>query len=160
MAKQGISLHLGLNRVDPVHYGGWDGALTACEFDANDMRDLAKSRGFKPTVLLTPDATADAVQGAIWEAAKKLVAGDIFFFSYSGHGSQVPDGNKDEPDGQDETWVLFDRELVWMSFGRCGRSSKPGSGSWCCRTAATADRLPGPCRRGRGRIRVGCGWDG
>lgn len=112
MATQGISLHLGLNRVDPVHYAGWDGALTACEFDAKDMRDLAKSRGFKPTVLLTPQATSDAVQTAIVEASKKLVSGDIFFLTYSGHGGQVPDRNKDEPDGQDETWVLYDRELV------------------------------------------------
>lgn len=32
MPTKGLSLHLGLNRVDPAHYGGWDGALTACEF--------------------------------------------------------------------------------------------------------------------------------
>src|SRR5882724_970925 len=32
----GASLHIGLNAVDPKHYSGWDGQLTACEFDAND----------------------------------------------------------------------------------------------------------------------------
>ena len=31
---RGISLHIGLNAVDPAQYEGWDGALTACEFDA------------------------------------------------------------------------------------------------------------------------------
>jgi hypothetical protein len=36
---RGISLHIGLNRVDPDHYDGWDGALTACEFDAEDMEE-------------------------------------------------------------------------------------------------------------------------
>ena len=35
MAK-GISLNIGLNSVDPNHYGGWDGQLAGCENDAND----------------------------------------------------------------------------------------------------------------------------
>jgi len=114
----GISLHLGLNFVDPDHYDGWNGELAACEFDANDMADLAKSRGFKPAILLREKATAKAVKSAIEAAAAKLAAGDIFFLSYSGHGGQVPDLNGDEgrfgdaKDRQDETWCLFDRELI------------------------------------------------
>jgi hypothetical protein len=32
--------------------------------------------------------------------------------TYSGHGGQIPDVNGDEADQQDETWVLFDRELI------------------------------------------------
>ena len=39
-----LSLHLGLNAVDPAHYEGWDGKLSACEFDARDMAELARSR--------------------------------------------------------------------------------------------------------------------
>lgn len=124
MAK-GISLHLGLNKVNPKHYGGWDGALAACEFDAKDMRALAKSRGFQPTVLLTKQATAKKVTAAIEKAAGKLEPGDIFFLTYSGHGGQMPDVNGDENDKTDETWVLYDRELVddelyalWGKFQR------------------------------------------
>jgi hypothetical protein len=43
-----------------------------------------------------------------------FASGDIFWLTYSGHGSQVPDTNNngDEPDRQDETWVLYDRELI------------------------------------------------
>ena len=37
---QGISLHIGLNSVDPGHYQGWDGKLNACEFDAKDMTKI------------------------------------------------------------------------------------------------------------------------
>ena len=44
---KGISLHLGLNVVDPDHYGGWDGALKACEADANAMEALAKARAHR-----------------------------------------------------------------------------------------------------------------
>jgi metacaspase-1 len=110
---QGISLHIGLNRVDPAHYNGWDGALNACEFDANDMQAIAESRGFQTNKLLTEEATANAVIAAIEQAAGQLVQGDLFVCSYSGHGGQVPDGNgEDEEDRSDETWVAYDRQLV------------------------------------------------
>lgn len=123
MAK-GISLHIGLNRVDPVHYQGWDGPLAGCENDARDMEALAASLGYGVrAVLLTKDATARKVTDAIKKAAKSLVAGDAFFLTYSGHGGQVRDTNGDERrkdpdevgefgDVYDETWVLYDRQLV------------------------------------------------
>ena len=109
---KGISVHIGLNRVDPDHYEGWDGALAACEFDAKDMRTLAKKLGFESTLLLTPQATAQAVTSAILAAAKSLAKGDIFLLTYSGHGGQVRDTNGDERDRMDETWVCYDRQLV------------------------------------------------
>src|SRR5215831_2039062 len=112
MAK-GISLHIGLNRVDPAHYEGWDGTLNACEADAHDMQALAKANKFKAMpLLLTERATTKAVSLAIKKAARNLAKGDIFLLTYSGHGGQVRDTNGDEPDRMDETWVLFDRQLV------------------------------------------------
>ncbi|NWF57518.1 MAG: caspase family protein, partial [Syntrophaceae bacterium] len=36
MAK-GFALTIGLNAVNPKHYGGWSGELNACEADAEDM---------------------------------------------------------------------------------------------------------------------------
>ncbi len=122
--SRGLSLHIGLNRVDPTHYAGWDGALSACEFDANDMEKIAESRGFEATKLLTTDATAAEITSAIDAAAQQLESGDMFFVSYSGHGGQVPDTNgEEESDGSDETWVAYDREIVddelyalWVKF--------------------------------------------
>jgi hypothetical protein len=111
MAK-GISLHIGVNRVDPDHYGGWDGPLQACEADAEDMASLAKTAGFSSSTLLTKKATRDGVIAGIKAAAKKLKTGDIFFLTYSGHGGQIPDKNGDEQDLEDETWCLFDGELI------------------------------------------------
>jgi metacaspase-1 len=108
----GRSLHIGLNRVDPAHYNGWNGALNACEFDANDMEILAKSRGFETSKLLTQEAKAGAIIAAFEDAASGLGPGDIFLCSYSGHGSQVADTNDDEPDHSDETWVAFDRQIA------------------------------------------------
>jgi hypothetical protein len=109
---RGIGLHIGLNRVDPPQYAGWDGQLTACEADAGDMLAISTGRGFRSSTLLTGEATAAAVTSAIAAAAAELEPGDIFFVSYSGHGGQVPDVSGDEPDRRDETWVLFDRQLI------------------------------------------------
>ena len=112
MAK-GISVHIGLNKVDPAHYDGWDGALNACEFDAADMRTIAEAAGYQARTLLNEEATADAVLAALGEAAGELEAGDQLLVTYSGHGGQVPDRNgEDEVDRTDETWVTFDRQLV------------------------------------------------
>ena len=37
---RGVSLHIGLNSVDPKHYGGWSGDLVACEFDGPRERKV------------------------------------------------------------------------------------------------------------------------
>ena len=109
---KGVSLHIGLNRVDPVHYAGWKGELAACKNDARDMETIAGSQGFVTQSLLTKAATSTAVLSAIETAAKELVEDDFFLLTYSGHGGQINDVNNEEPDGLDETWVLYDRELV------------------------------------------------
>ncbi len=108
----GLSLHIGLNGVSGAAYGGWDGPLAACEFDANDMTALAKKQGIKTTTLLTKKATRAAVLAGMRSAAKSLAGGDFFFLTYSGHGGQVPDVNGDEDDKKDETWCLYDGQLI------------------------------------------------
>jgi len=110
--RKGISLHIGLNRVDSIHYVGWNGELAACEKDARDMETIARSQGFATQSLLTKAATSTALLDAIEKGAKELVEDDFFLLTYSGHGGQINDVNNDEPDGLDETWVLYDRELV------------------------------------------------
>ena len=107
-----VSLHIGLNRVDASAYNGWDGALAGCINDARDMEAIADSLGYASTLLTDAQATSDGVIEAIGRTARQLVDGDIFVLTYSGHGGQVPDANGDEPDGMDETWVLYDRMLV------------------------------------------------
>lgn len=119
-----LSLSLGLNTVDPAAYNGWDGQLNACEQDARDMTAIAKKQGYEARTLLTAEATAGAVLGALHEAAMKLRSGDRFLLTYSGHGGQVPDITSDEKDDMlDETWCLYDRMLlddelytVWSRF--------------------------------------------
>jgi hypothetical protein len=127
----GTSLHIGLNQVDPRHYRDghgkpWDGALIACEFDAKDMQALAESQGFHTQLLLTKEATADAAIHAISRAAHELQPGDIFLLTYSGHGGQVPDRNDEEEDQMDETWCLYDRQVVDDELYALWAQFKPG----------------------------------
>jgi hypothetical protein len=108
----GVSLHIGLNSVDKAAYGGWDGQLAGCENDARSMEQISSSLGYSAQKLLTDHATATAVLHAIEATGRDLEKGDIFVLTYSGHGGQVPDTNGDDTDGKDETWVLYDRQLV------------------------------------------------
>jgi len=111
MAK-GISIHIGMEYIDPAHYGE-DGALRTCGRDCLDMQALAESQNYEESiVLLNEEGTREAVSTAIANAAEKLEAGDILFVSYSGHGTSIPDETGDEEDGKDETWCLFDGMLL------------------------------------------------
>ncbi|MGH2720201.1 MAG: caspase family protein [Actinomycetota bacterium] len=117
---QGLSLHIGLNEIDPAHYGT-NGQLAGCHNDARDMAAMAKAQGYQSLgTMLDGDATVKGLKTGITAAARKLDGGDIFFLTYSGHGGQVPDSNADERndplggagDRKDETWCLYDRMLV------------------------------------------------
>ena len=120
----GYSLHIGLNTLDPDHYGGPQ-TLYGCHNDANAMARIAKDTGYGDRkVLLDKDATVRAVADGIARAAHDLHAGDIFFLTYAGHGASVPDYSGDEQDdGKDETWCLYDRMMLddelyegWRNF--------------------------------------------
>lgn len=110
------SLHLGLNAFDPAHYAGDSGVLYGCENDARAMRDLAEAQGYSPRMLLTPEATREAVIDELSRAARDLHAGDQFLFTVSSHGSQISDMNGDERDhdnqSRDSTLCLYDSMLV------------------------------------------------
>lgn len=111
-----LSLHIGINRLDPDHYQGWNGALDGCESDAQAMAEAARRGGFQAKVLLTAAATADAVFAELQAAARSLEPGDAFMLSCACHGSQIvdnPDSSAlDEDDGLDETWLLYDRMVT------------------------------------------------
>lgn len=123
--SKGYALCVGLNAVDPGFYQGWSGPLNACEADARAMATLLGRKGFDVVTLLTAAATRDAVAGNIRDAAKNAKPGDIFIYTNSSHGGQLPDLNADEADGADETICLYDGELVddelfelWSLFAR------------------------------------------
>lgn len=110
--SRGISLHIGLNYVNPDAYDGWDGELAGCINDANDLERIASQQGYATTKITDSQATSGSVVQHINHAATQLNNGDYFLLTYSGHGGQVPDESAEEEDGNNETWVLWDRQLI------------------------------------------------
>jgi hypothetical protein len=88
------SLHVGLN------YPGTSAELYGCVNDANDWAAFFGQLGYTPTTITEP--TGDAMLDAIVDGLEGLRWGDRFVFTYSGHGSFVPDRDGDEVDGFDE----------------------------------------------------------
>ena len=109
-AATGLSLHIGINRVDSNAYTFQVPDLAGCVNDANDMQEIARNKNFQTRRLLDGEATSDAIVSSIAQAAERLQPGSIFLITYSGHGSQVPD--PDESDQLSETWVLSNRQLI------------------------------------------------
>jgi hypothetical protein len=133
MTPQSYALHIGLNAVNPGSYEGWNGELFACENDAAVYRSIAEKAGFRQIYsLLTKEATAVNVLQHLQMAAGQLMSGDIFLMTYSGHGGVLADTNQDETnnfgemDGFDETWCLYDRQLIDDELFACFSQFKEG----------------------------------
>lgn len=123
---QGISIHIGLNAVDPGSYDGeWEGKLNGAVRDAEDMYAIACTQGFQASKLLDEAVTREAVIKTIRTASETLQTGDILLLTYAGHGGILPDKSGDESDGYDETWCLYDGHLLddelnllWKGFAQ------------------------------------------
>lgn len=124
MAK-GLSVHVGVNRVNAP---GIDvPELRGCESDAWAMNDIARAAGFiSDGPILNEKARFDSVIEAIESAASQLSDGDIFLFTFAGHGVRRGAQNLlgEEDDLKDESIVLHDRillddvfkSLLWPEF--------------------------------------------
>ena len=95
MAKR--ALCVGIN-----DYPGTNSDLSGCVNDANDWAKELKTRGYQVTSLLDKQATRRAMIDGLTKLVTGAVAGDSLVFTFSGHGSWLPDDSGDEPDGRDE----------------------------------------------------------
>jgi len=110
--NQGISLHVGINKASSAFPNA--ATLTGAENDAREMEKIAAANLFTTRdLLLGPDATYGRVTTKIRTAAKALKQGDIFLFTFAGHGFQRPDAGDIDEDGdfKDESILLYDFEL-------------------------------------------------
>jgi hypothetical protein len=141
--RRGLSLHIGVNKIDRSHYAADVPDLEGCVPDALYMARLASDRGF--TVLpplLDEHAKSDAVLDALELLAGAdapggpLEAGDILLLTFAGHGGQVPndDGTRLPSESsawgtdaeRDETWCLYDRQLIDDELFACWARFAPG----------------------------------
>jgi uncharacterized caspase-like protein len=108
------ALCVGINEFQSLSTNSW---LSGCVNDANDMAAALKKFGFtsrSTTVLLDADATKKNVMAALTSMVEKAKPGDHLVFTYSSHGTQVPNvasaGAKadDEYDDLDEAFACYD----------------------------------------------------
>jgi hypothetical protein len=95
MAKK--ALCVGIN-----NYPGTDSDLSGCVNDANDWAATLDARGYEITLLLDDRATRKNIAKALEDLIGNAAAGDSRAFTFSGHGSWLPDENGDERDDRDE----------------------------------------------------------
>lgn len=112
--EKASALLVGLKSVNPTCYGGWDGVngCEGCELDVDNIARILSPLGYEIKTLKTAEATRNGILASLYRASENTAKGDIFVFYYSGHGGQQPDLNGDEVDGQDETLVAYDREVI------------------------------------------------
>lgn len=112
----------GLDHVDTMAYGGWDGACPGTIEDATRMRAFLAGRGYSVTFLTNSMATSYRVVSSATAACQGLKAGDRLVVYGSSHGGQVTDVNGDEGGGKDSTVCLWDGQfvddLVWVLLCR------------------------------------------
>ncbi|OMB86957.1 caspase family protein [Mycolicibacterium conceptionense] len=108
MAKKAVLIGVNRYRVP-----GND--LRGCVPDVKNMAELLQQRyEFDPDdISLITDfkATKEAIETAVTGLVRGARRGDVLLLHYSGHGSNVPDDDRDESDERDE--ILCPTDLDW-----------------------------------------------
>ncbi len=130
LMPKGLSLHIGVNYYDNKSYRQIIERpippLPNCDRDAMAKKAIADRFAYTSALLINKDATATEVTKGIAAAGDYLDDGDMFFLSFSGHGSRMKDRNGDEDDGYDETWCLYDQMLVDDDLFELLKRFRPG----------------------------------
>lgn len=118
----GRSLHVGINIYGPTFPNAAE--LTGPEESALRMRDLVRGR-FDADLVRGPAATRENIEQKLLHAAEVSEPGDIFLFTFSGHGtSDVREIDPDRDELDDEAILLYDYWLyddelrlnIWPRF--------------------------------------------
>ena len=106
-----------------INYQGTKSQLSGCINDVKNMSQTMASMGFElkqdvNTRILTEEhkrlpTKREILNGMKW-LTRDAKAGDVFWFHYSGHGTQVRDTNGDEADGKDEAICPLDYAKAGM----------------------------------------------
>jgi metacaspase-1 len=96
-----------------INYPGTFAELKGCINDVNAMNSiLTNNYGFSNNKMLTDkQATTKNILASLEWLISGAKAGDVLYFHFSGHGSQVVDTNNDESDRLDE--IICPIDLNW-----------------------------------------------
>lgn len=120
------ALIVGLTRLTPKYWQGWDGDCPGADIDIMAIEMIAMDRKAEYVVLANEQATRKAIISAFRKLATGLSTGDCLVVYYSGHGGQAPDQNWDESDGQDEYLCPTDGPLLDDTLADLWQEVDPG----------------------------------
>ena len=83
-------------------YPGANMDLAGCVNDARDWQALLEQRGYRVDPLHDSEATRARIVEALRAVIGQAGEDDSVVFTFSGHGSWLPDNDRDEPDARDE----------------------------------------------------------
>jgi hypothetical protein len=92
------------------NYPGTDNELAGCVNDMNDWADLLDNNGYDVHVM--EEASAENTLYNLHATVGELGWGDRLIFTYSGHGTWMPDQSGDESDFRDEALYMADGSLI------------------------------------------------
>lgn len=110
-AGDNYALCVGINDFQNLPRGSW---LNGCVNDANDFAAVLGSgygfTGAQIEVLSDAEATKANVMGRLSEAIERASADGLkhLVFTFSSHGTQIPDTSGDEVDHADEAFATYD----------------------------------------------------
>jgi len=94
------------------NYPGFENDLNGCINDANDWTALLQRFGFEVTEILDSAAKRSKIKTELQTMLSGSQAGDVLVFSYSGHGTSIPDTSGDEADSYDEAIYVYDGAII------------------------------------------------
>lgn len=94
------------------NYPGIFNDLKGCVNDATDWSALLQNFGFETRLMLDSQATRTNIKAALQDLVEVTSAGEIAVFTYSGHGTQVPESGSDEGDTYDEAICAYDGNII------------------------------------------------
>lgn len=103
MKRRKMALCTGIN-----DYPGAGADLSGCVNDAMDFARLLRERGYETMELFDAAVTRSNLIVELRRMLTEARFGDTVIFTFSGHGTWVPDLEGDEPDGRDEALVCHD----------------------------------------------------
>lgn len=147
----GRSLHVGINQVSSAFPNA--PRLDGPENDADKMRKLAHDLGFETDLVPPSKAKRETIMNKLLDAAEAAQPGDIFLFTFAGHGTSrvvEPDLDRDERKDQaillNDRW-LYDDELrlkIWPEFRKDVRVLMVADS---CHSGTILERMIGPKMR-------------
>jgi metacaspase-1 len=89
-------------------YPGTNMDLDGCVNDAKDWQEFLEGRGYRVDALHNREATRARITEALRTVIGQATEHDAVVFTFAGHGSWLPDDDRDEPDARDEMMCPYD----------------------------------------------------